>query len=150
MKKAAPIILIIILAIIAFALKRCNNNTSAPATAKTATQSSAKKSQATAVNRNRGFDRRISYIEYTDHAKCRMQCRHITQKEVQGIMQNGTINYNKTEVNDRPCPIYALEGVTEDQQHVRIVFAQCDEKSKVVTVIDLDTKWQCDCPGDND
>jgi hypothetical protein len=79
-----------------------------------------------------------------------MQCRHITQKEVQGIMQDGKVNYNKTDVNDRPCPTYAIEGVTDDRQHVRIVFAQCDENSKVVTVIDLDTKWQCDCPGDKD
>src|SRR6478609_1511998 len=73
------------------------------------------------VNRNRGFDRRISYLEYTRHAKCRMECRHITQKEVEGIVRNGEINYKKSDVNDMPCPTYALEGYTGDKQHVRIV-----------------------------
>jgi len=97
------------------------------------------------VNRNRGFDRRISYLEYTRHAKCRMECRHITQKEVEGIVRNGEINYKKSDVNDMPCPTYALEGVTDDKQHVRIVFAQCDNKTKVVTCIDLENEFACDC-----
>ena len=87
-----------------------------------------------AVNRNRGFDRRISYIEYTEHAKCRMECRKISQAEVQEIMQEGKINYTKSDVKDKPCPTYALEGITHDDQRVSIVFAQCDLKTKVVTM----------------
>ncbi|MEI9911430.1 MAG: hypothetical protein WDO71_18300 [Bacteroidota bacterium] len=61
-------------------------------------------------------------------------------------MQNGKINYNKSNVEARPCPAYALEGVTKDDQLVRIVFGQCDLKTKVITVIDLNTDWSCDCP----
>jgi hypothetical protein len=101
------------------------------------------------VNRDRGFDRRISYLEYSKHAKCRMECRHISQAEVEDIMKNGKINYNKSDLQNARCPRYAVEGDTEDRQHVRIVFAQCNEKTEVVTVIDLETEWQCDCPGDD-
>lgn len=108
-----------------------------------------RKTTADKVNRNRGFDRRVSYLEYTAHAKCRMQCRRISQAEVEEIMRDGKINYKKSDVKDRPCPTYALEGITRDQQRVRIVFAQCDFKTKVVTCIDLDTDWACDCPGDD-
>lgn len=103
----------------------------------------------TGINRNRGFDRRTSFLEYTAHAKCRMECRKITQEEVKEIMQEGTINYRKSDVKDSPCPSYALEGVTADNQRVRIVFGQCDTKTKVITVIDLETDWSCDCPGDD-
>jgi hypothetical protein len=39
--------------------------------------------------------------------------------------------------------------VTTDDQKIRIVFAQCNDKTTVVTVIDLDKKWTCDCPGDD-
>lgn len=93
-----------------------------------------------------GFIRQTSYLEYTVHAKCRMKCRHITQAEVQDIMRNGNINYNKSDLNDKPCPTYALEGYTQaDNQHVRIVFAQCLQKTKVVTCIDLDDDFACDC-----
>ena len=105
---------------------------------------------ATSVNRNRGFDRRISFIEYTKHARCRMDCRQITQAEVQDIMKNGNVNYRKSNVKGRPCPVYALEGYTTDNQHVRIVFAQCDQSTKVVTCIDLEKEWQCHCPGDEE
>jgi hypothetical protein len=101
------------------------------------------------VNRNRGFDRRTSFLEYTRHAQCRMDCRQITAAEVQDIMQKGSINYRKSNVKANPCPVYALEGYTTDNQHVRIVFGQCDTKTKVITCIDLDKEWQCHCPGDD-
>ena len=106
------------------------------------------KSEPSAVNRNRGFDRRTSFIELTAHAKCRMECRKISIAEVEEIMQSGRINYNRSEARAKPCPTYALEGVTSDGQKVRIVYAQCDSETKVVTVIDLNKDWQCDCPGD--
>jgi hypothetical protein len=56
------------------------------------------------VNRDRGFDRRISYLEYSKHAKCRMECRHITESEVEDIMQNGDINYYKSDIKNAPAP----------------------------------------------
>jgi len=101
------------------------------------------------IDRNRGFDRRISYIKYSNHAKCRMKCRHITQAEVEDIMQEGKINYKKSELKNVRCPRYALEGITDDNQRVRIIFAQCDESTTVVTVIDLETEYECSCPGDD-
>ena len=100
------------------------------------------------VNRNRGFDRRTSFIEYTKHANCRMDCRQISDEEVKEIMESGKINYRKSDLKDKPCPSYALEGITSDNQRVRIVFGQCDTKTKVITVIDLETDWTCECPGD--
>jgi hypothetical protein len=79
-----------------------------------------------------------------------MECRHISQAEVEHIMQIGKINYNKSDLQNTRCPRYAVEGITDDNQRVRIVYAQCNEKTEVVTVIDLDTEWQCHCPGDDD
>ncbi|HEY6502638.1 MAG TPA: DUF4258 domain-containing protein [Chitinophagaceae bacterium] len=146
-KKWLPYLLILVLGSILFFVKRCQQNE--PAKPKTTTDKK-KKDPASDVDRNRGFDRRISFIEYTLHAKCRMQCRKISKEEVEEIMQEGKINYNKSNVDGRPCPSYALEGVTKDDQRVRIVFGQCDLKTKVITVIDLDTDWSCDCQGDDD
>ena len=143
-KKWIPYLVILVLAIVLFFLRRNKQqDTNRP---KTTTD---KKDNTGTINRNRGFDRRVSYIEYTEHAKCRMQCRKITQVEVEEIMKEGKINYGKSDVNDHPCPTYALEGVTHDDQRVRIVFAQCDFKTKVITSIDLDTDWECHCPGDD-
>jgi len=52
-----------------------------------------------------------------------MKCRHITQQEVKDILVNGTINYNKSDLNDSRGPSYAVEGMTRDRQKVRIIFA---------------------------
>lgn len=97
--------------------------------------------------RDAGFDRRHGNgkLIYTKHARCRMECRHIDESEVQEILQTGTINERKSEPAARPDPKYALEGRTHDGQQVRIIFAPADRGMVVITVIDLDTDWSCDC-----
>ena len=149
MKKTFPLVLLLLMAIAVLIIERCKNNQTTAPRSNVTTRDNRKNSSGN-INRDRGFDRRISYIEYSNHARCRMECRHITQAEVQDIMQNGKINYAKSDLQNARCPRYALEGITQDDQKVRIVFAQCDEKTEVVTVIDLDTEWACDCPGDDD
>ena len=90
------------------------------------------------------FDRSISHIVYSKHARCRMECRHIDESEVKEILANGTINYSKIE-EDSKGKTYPLEGTTHDKQHVRIVFAPHTDELVVVTVIDLDREWECNC-----
>jgi hypothetical protein len=96
------------------------------------------------IEGNNGFDR-TSKIIYTKHAKCRMECRHIDEAEVREILERGRINHQKSDPASRPDPRYALEGITRDGQQVRIVFAQADNGAVVVTVIDLQKEWSCNC-----
>ncbi|HEX6429479.1 MAG TPA: DUF4258 domain-containing protein [Niastella sp.] len=91
------------------------------------------------------IDRHPGKLIYTKHARCRMGCRHIDEAEVQEILQEGRINYRKSEPAGRPDPKYALEGTTRDGQQVRIVFAPAKRGMVVITVIDLGTEWSCDC-----
>jgi hypothetical protein len=96
-------------------------------------------------NRDEGFNRRATAIVYSKHARCRMECRHIDESEVKEILESGNINYNKVE-SDARGKTYPLEGVTHDNQRVRIVFAPKDNgEMVVVTCIDLDKDWSCDC-----
>lgn len=146
--KWAPYILIVVLGAAFLIIKTCkNNNKTEP---KPKVTNNDRKDPSSEVNRDRGFDRRVSFLEYSKHAKCRMECRHISQAEVEDIMHEGKINYNKSDIQNARCPRYAVEGVTKDDQRVRIVFAQCNESTTVVTVIDLETEYACNCPGDDD
>jgi len=147
LKKAAPIIIVAALAVLLLVIKQCKQDATT-SSRPTVTNNDTKKDQGT-VDRDRGFDRRISYLEYSKHAKCRMQCRRIAQVKEKESMQDGKINYNKSDLQNARCPRYAVEGITGDNQKTRIVFAQCNDKTTVVTVIDLDTEWSCDCPGDD-
>ena len=147
-KKWLPYLLILLMGIAIILIKKCrNHNRPEP---KPKVTNNDPKDPAGTINRDRGFDRRTSYIEYSNHATCRMQCRHISQDEVEDIMRNGKINYNKSDLQNARCPRYTLEGITRDNQQVRIVFAQCNESTMVVTVIDLQTEFECHCPGDDD
>ena len=149
LKKAAPLILVALLAVLLFGIRQCKSGQAVkPKATETTTQPG--KTDNEVVDRDKGFDRRVSYLEYSNHADCRMDCRHINKSEVEDIMRNGHINYNKSDLDNARCPRYALEGITNDNQRVRIVFAQCDTKTEVVTVIDLGTEWPCACPGDDD
>lgn len=90
----------------------------------------------------------LSYqkLELTKHGACRMECRNISEAEIKDLLKTGKINYSKSEVRDKPCGTYAVEGTTKDGQNVRIVIADCDTISRVVTAIDLGMeKDSCSC-----
>lgn len=91
------------------------------------------------------LNRNVHTIIYSKHARCRMDCRHISEAEVREILIDGQLNTNKIETSLRG-KTYPLEGVTADKQHVRIVFApKGSDAVEVVTCIDLDTEWPCNC-----
>jgi hypothetical protein len=78
-----------------------------------------------------------------------MDCRDISESEVEYVLANGVINEAKSkEENDEAeghCPTYALEANTTDGQHVRIVFGACEKITKVITAIDLGVEHACSC-----
>jgi hypothetical protein len=97
------------------------------------------------TNNIQSFNRNANHLIYTKHARCRMQCRDITPEEVKEILHDGNINYAKSELNDKRGPKYALEGYSNEHQHLRIIFAPEDDGMVVVTTIDLDKEWPCNC-----
>jgi hypothetical protein len=97
----------------------------------------------TTTTTTEGFNRYASYILYSKHARCRMECRHITEAEVKEILVEGKVNEHKEKEDERGTT-YPVEGVV-DGHHLRIVFAPKGDIVEVVTCIDLDTDWPCDC-----
>jgi hypothetical protein len=139
----ASIIIIVLLLLALLVVKTCQSKF----------QDTGKKNERTEKNETRatkdskGLNRNPSNINYSKHARCRMDCRHIDESEVKEILVTGKINYGKSELGNNPdCKRkYAVEGNTRDKQKVRIIFAPCQSEVTVVTVIDLDKEWTCDC-----
>jgi hypothetical protein len=94
---------------------------------------------------NDPIDRHAAHLIYTRHARCRMGCRHITETEIREILEKGRVNYRKSEPYAHPDPKYALEGYSREGQHLRIIFAPSGNDLVVITCIELDVEWQCDC-----
>lgn len=151
-KKALPWVLLAIMAVVAIFLLRKQNNgseTTPPQIKKERRQpsdpgSTSREPSATET----GFNRRPAQLNYSKHARCRMGCRHIDGDEISEILTAGTINVHKSDMRAQPDPRYALEGQTRDGQKIRVIVAQGPRSSTIVTVIDLGTDWNCNCPGD--
>lgn len=94
------------------------------------------------------FNRHPSHLYFTRHARCRMDCRHITEAAIHEIMQGGIINVNKSSPNDKPCPTYAIQGTTHEGESLRVIFGQCDDETKIITCYNLKEDFECHCPGD--
>jgi len=134
-KKYLPFIVLIAAALILFYIKK-NQRGSFPTNPSTEISIPAISGGA--------FNRNAHKIIYSKHARCRMDCRHIDESEVMEILKSGTLNVAKIEEDSRG-KTYPLEGKTRDNQNVRIVFAPRQEDMVVITVIDLDKDWVCDC-----
>ena len=100
--------------------------------------------------RKEAFDRDPPSLEYTRHARCRMECRDISEADISEIMQKGIINFGMSNRSDKPCPTFALQGETSSGEKIRIIFAQCQKETRVVTCYNLRENPACDCPGDRD
>lgn len=96
--------------------------------------------------RKESFNRHPDKLYFTKHASCRMDCRHISREDIEEIMEKGVINYNKSKKYDRPCPTFAVQGTTDEGEHLRVIFAQCRNETKIVTCYNLDEDFTCNCP----
>jgi hypothetical protein len=147
------LILIAVLLVGALLLKRCRSHQDAPVRieyrqprSNSQRRSGSNYTTSSTAEERGGLIRNPSTINYSKHARCRMQCRHISESEVREILNEGTINYKKSDLKGNPCDKrYAVEGHTHDNQRVRIIFAPCNTEETVVTVIDLGKDWGCDC-----
>lgn len=146
-KKAAPYIGLIFLAILSFGLKKCQESRNTKQVQDNSQTSQKRKDPKPSVKAEpRGLNRHPSKINYSKHARCRMDCRQISEHEIQEILVNGVINYKKSSLQAGECQKkYAVEGLTADQQRVRVIFAPCADELTVVTCIDLGKDWTCDC-----
>lgn len=89
--------------------------------------------------------RNTTRLILTKHAKCRMDCRHITEEEIIEIIHDGKVNYSRSGAGTKGDETYALEGYSDERQHLRIVVAPESDGLVVITCIDLDNEWACNC-----
>jgi hypothetical protein len=143
MNKSLPFVLLLLLALASLALRNCNSKPFNPNKPKEKHRST--HYDQSNVNQ-KGLNRNPVHIQYSKHARCRMSCREITELEIVAILKTGKINYKKSELEQGECSKkYAVEGYSKDNQHLRVVFAPCNNEVTVVTCIDLGKEWQCDC-----
>ena len=84
-------------------------------------------------------------VQFSKHARCMMGCKHFSESEIKQLVSSGKLNSKESFPNDKPCPTYAIEGLTADSQNVRVIVGECAGATRVITVIDLGKDYQCNC-----
>lgn len=110
---------------------------------------------------------------FTEHARCRMGCRcgdgigreagsnagpqkkrhhhtlkplspphrHISEADVKDTLSRGTVDRSRSALDKAPCAkLVAARG------RVTVVADACPADTGIITVIDTETNWACDCP----
>ncbi len=83
----------------------------------------------------------------TDHAKERMDQRHITIDEIREALRKGTLNDRKSEPKEKKWVVDAHvrnkhpENNNGSKKEIEIVLAAHKDETVVITVIDKDTDW---------
>ena len=100
--------------------------------------------------KNTMSERDLSYkgrpLVLTKHARCRMGCRELDPYEIQEVINLNNINERKSKpASGGRCESIAYEGRTRDGQMARIIVGNCEDDPIVITVIDLDNKYNCSC-----
>ncbi len=75
----------------------------------------------------------------TDNGRCRMNCKNISEDDVKNLMTHGDVNYSESQVHEKPCPFYAVDGKSKDGREIRVVYRLCtnDSLTEVITAHDL-------------
>jgi hypothetical protein len=87
-KKILPFILLIVLALLVLTVKNCKR------TETNQTKQVVKEHTTPPANNNeaepsaRGLNRHPFIMNYSKHAKCRMECRHIDESEIKDILEH--------------------------------------------------------------
>lgn len=89
--------------------------------------------------------RDVSNLILTKHVKCRMACRDISLDEIKEILQKGNLNFAKSGIGTKGDSTFALEGYSHENQHLRVVVAPENDGLVIITCIDLNKDWPCDC-----
>lgn len=84
-------------------------------------------------------------VQYTKHARCLMSCKHISENDIEELISKGKLNTKECFPKDKPCPTFAVEGLTADSQNVRVIVGECAGAARVITVIDLAKERKCNC-----
>lgn len=88
---------------------------------------------------------RTAKLSFTAFAVCQLSCKNINRNEVQEVMQKGMVLYNKSNRRRWPCPTYVVQARTQNKQLLRIVYEQCNVKTTVLAVDDIEKQDTCNC-----
>jgi hypothetical protein len=92
------------------------------------------------------FNRNPSRIEYSQLALCLMDCYHISANDIAEIFKTGHVNASKTNLKEKPFPVFTIEGVARNKFSMLMVIIQSGNVAKIKSCCRSDETFICNCP----
>jgi hypothetical protein len=81
--------------------------------------------------------------EQSEKFNCEMQQFSISDADVDKVMHNGKVNFEKSEVRQKPCGHYFVEGETKTGSPITFQIDDCDTISRFVSILFEGQKSNC-------
>ena len=84
---------------------------------------------------------------FSEHAKCILQCKQISEEEVKEVLKTGEVNFSESDTHGVPCPSYAIEGTSHNKKlRVLLTIFEKDSTAEITTAINMEAgKDTCRC-----
>ena len=92
--------------------------------------------------------RNPSRIEYLPLALCRMDCYQVSANDIMELLRTGAINDARTKKDQRPFPLFAVEGFTRKRIGIGIMIIQSGRVARIKDCYRTDGIFVCNCPDD--
>jgi hypothetical protein len=72
--------------------------------------------------------------ETSDLLQCQLKHYSITNEEINSLMHTGKVNFDKSDVRQKPCGIYIVEGSIKPGTNVELKISDCDTLSTFISL----------------
>ena len=72
--------------------------------------------------------------EFSSQLQCQMNAFAISKEEINNVLHNGKVNFDKSEVRQKPCRIYIVEGKLKGGKNVELLIKDCDTVSNFISL----------------
>ena len=86
-----------------------------------------------------------SKLTFSNKSTCEMNCNAITSAEIQEFLKKSDVNFGASQVHQKPCPIYVMEGKSTSGKDLTVSYQQCDSSVEIISVA-LNPKIKEPCP----
>lgn len=85
-----------------------------------------------------------SSVTISERAKCQITCLNLQENEWKKLQADATVNFSESNVNKEPCPVYHLESVYKNEEHL-LIWEVCEDAEKVQLLAVRKEGKKCNC-----
>ena len=84
-------------------------------------------------------------LNYTSASDCFLDCNEISKEDIQVLLGNGEVNFDKSKTKGEDHPSYAIDGQAADGRSLRVFFYRLDSTYEVTGGFVLEQARDCAC-----